>query len=143
MKNMDKFFKPNKEDIYIGYECEFAGWSEGVPKEFTINEGNILTVIRDIGLINVPFLTAEKIASEGWTVDEKAHFEIYGDVTLTKKILVSSEYEVLVTVIYNPDIKHLKIKVRYESGFETQLLSCDCRDINTFRKLCKLLNINS
>lgn len=141
MKN--SFFKPQKEDIYIGYECEFAGWSEGVPKEFTINEGNILTVIRDIGLINVPYLTKEKIIAEGWLFEESDTFEIYGDIKFRKAILIGEDMRVFAHLVYNPDIKHLKIKVQYETGFEQQLVSCDCKDINTFRKICKLLNINS
>lgn len=62
---MDKYFTPDIEDIRVGYECEFTGWSEK-DYPFKVDQSNISTVLRDIKTIGVPYLTKEQIESEEW-----------------------------------------------------------------------------
>lgn len=136
MKNKEDYFEPNIEDIRIGYECEICpnkgyddNWIPIVGKceespENGVKSGNLddLTydclIDRHVG-IRTQYLTKEQIVAEGW-------------IQLTD-------------TCFKKDKIHLDFS--YKDGIEvhlgegTYLFQGDCKDINTFRYIIKLLNI--
>ncbi len=129
---LPEYFTPSIEDIYVGYECEInqeslnpnMGWTP-----YTVGEGyEDITIARAIsetkyGGIRVPYLTISQIVNEGWrlpTEDEDGmHKEDWSCLMLT-----INDRE-LVAIHYN----------------KNQMFCGQCKDINTFRKIVKLLNI--
>lgn len=129
----NKYFTPEIEDIRVGYECEinkslFNGISEGW-HNFIFKEFEQLEVINKNGLkaFRVLYLTKEQIEAEGWTW--------LSDSSMYKK----NEH----VLIFSP-FGNSKIEIRYlgHPGFQyTSFFLGECKDINNFRYICKLLEI--
>jgi len=145
MKN--KYFTPDIEDIHVGYECEILKetWE---PFKFNVKEiipvfarVNSKTILSD--KIKVPYLTKEQIEAElinDWKFNELTS-------TFQKKI-IRENFILNVDIYYNNFFKKLQIKVIEEheefnklSKTEYNLYNGQCKDINTFRKIIKLLGI--
>lgn len=150
----NKYFTPSIEDIRIGYECEMNGYlflfDRGFqityPKDDSIWEYGDLDMTSLHFLLSernwnktklrVPYLTKEQIEAEGWEI---IHRELKpkpyqvdwinakkGDFTLWINLALHNSM-------------HLGIdKINGVSGI---LFRGQCKDINTFRYICKLLNI--
>lgn len=149
----NKYFTPSLEDIRVGYECEICpnlgfddnwvkvvGRCEEIPGN-GVKDGNLDDLTYDclvdgyIG-IRVPYLTKEQIEAEGWEfVESNKSINI-----LTFKIIINdhSWYE----LDYFTDSKTLIITKYYIHGDEDLgLYNGECKDINTFRYITKLLRI--
>lgn len=131
-----KYFTPNIEDIRVGYE----GWyfnscidELGVPElnyarwEKTIlNKGMVETILEyGVREFKSAYLTKEQIEAEGWEhkwYEKGIHSWVKGELVLT----TFDDFQ--------------RIKINYETGY--QLFDGECKDINTFRYICKLLNID-
>ena len=154
---MDKYFTPSIEDIRVGYECEL--WSRIPPKPNDWNKNIITPFIMKLALIKaneldkwvrVPYLTKEQIEAEGWTkVDNK--------INDTQRIGYIPDYELIT------DFGRLRLYLRYlDKPYEEITIerytksnpnepwsmsgkwivyNGKCKDINTFRYICKLLGI--
>jgi len=131
-----KYFTPEIEDLRVGYECEL--WEDG--QAFV--RGRITQIYQGkedgkecLGLvlgrngylidrfreIKVPYLTKEQIEAEGWT---------HSDEEFYKK----NDYFIRRHGNY--------LTVREGSWYpEETIFRGECKDINTFRYICKLLNI--
>jgi hypothetical protein len=126
-----KYFTPDIEDIRVGYECEFAGWMEGHKPSFTVGQGNITSVLRDIKVLRVPYLTPEQIEAEGWiphwsfkdTVFDKGRYRI-SLLDKVKRIWWISEKDI-------------------EYGYSNRIYAGLIPSINEFRTINKLLKINN
>lgn len=124
MEDSLKYFQPEISDIRVGYECETCVMSnEWIPTIISFNHSNsaILECIQ-LGEVRVPYLTKEQIEAEGW---EPRDCIVYTD-------WVKNGYELFYAN------KENKIRIM---GHEIQLFYGQCKDINTFRYIIKLLGI--
>lgn len=137
---LEKYFTPKIEDIRVGYECEANLEKFGLGKDNWmpfIFEGVGKEVIRynSDGMYRVPYLTKEQILKEGWQTWNGA-----GDWEKTQPdFWVSKRFEPgsrkLWHVIYNFDLKQLRIQRDNEFVFKGT-----CRCINEFRQIFKFVN---
>ena len=132
MKN--KYFTPDMEDFHIGYECEISTptrWKSGkFPEILELNSeldefGKDSLMKTAHAILRVPYLTKEQIEAEGWT-KEKSYF-------IKNNIYLFFEDKFLVIDSGNP--------FSWEAIDSEILFKGKCKDINTFRKICKLLEI--
>ena len=118
----NKYFTPDIEDIHAGYECElliYDKWEPNIVKPYTALE-SVVKCIKD-KVIRVPYLTKEQIEAEGWKHSEKDCFN-YNDRWMCS---------------WYPEYNRMEFcDDENENGF-----AGECKDINTFRKIIKLLNI--
>ena len=131
----NKYFTPDIEDICIGYECEINnthGKWESITITFTNSNSFYKTDIAEVCLlvedkyVRVPYLTKEQIEAEGWKVDYTL-----GDFDYYVKTVNDEEYEL--EFCYK---ERININI-----WKRTLYHGECKDINTFRKIIKLLGI--
>jgi hypothetical protein len=135
----NKYFTPDIEDFHVGYECEILkeNW-----EHFVFNVEEIIPVFAKVNSktivsdkIRVPYLTKEQIEAEGW--EHVGGKLLSGDFQDYQKNNFSMRYAT--------DTRKLSIMVRDPSfsneRFQVTILKAECRDINTFRKIIKLLGI--
>lgn len=134
----NKYYTPNKEDLRIGYECEISipqdihflnyDWEKVVIKEEFFNHEK--PYFPFTSKIRVPYLTKEQIESEGWEFGESQ----YGLRFYAKKNNI-----ILGTRALFYEARWLEV---FREGIPlTHLFSGQCKSINEFRYICKLLNI--
>ena len=132
----NKYFTPDIEDLCIGYECEY-NFARAYTDEFhfvkigyknvTPGEGGYTNELTDMihliddgaAAIRVPYLTKEQIEAEGWVYVSMDMCWIKNGIELYFQ-------------------KDNKIEILDQPNF---LFQGECKDINTFRKIIKLLNI--
>lgn len=130
-KEENKYYTPNIEDFYIGYEFEFQGVPEGWHKMILSEENDSKTMKYHIETkmlrwnienksIRVSYLTKEQIENEGWINDTELSTIFYKGGYLLKLFTKNK------IVILNPS---------------ESLFNGECLSINEFRTICKLLNI--
>lgn len=147
----NKYFTPDIEDMYIGYECEIFGQSStklikkvdfhpvivGLHQETSKKVGiNQIPNLIKKEWIRVPYLTKEQIEDEGWKF---------------KKQLCSDEFckGWQIEFTKNEMKYNFSFNQNYSANFYTwnsiegthTIFKGKCKDINTFRKICKLLEI--
>ena len=123
----NKYFTPDIEDVHAGYECElliYAKWEPNTVKPYT-ELRSVVKCIKD-KVIRVPYLTKEQIEAEEWKFDYNL-----GDFDYYIKTVNDTEYEL--EFCYK---ERININI-----WKRTLYHGECKDINTFRKLCKLLHI--
>lgn len=145
---MDKYFTPSIEDIRVGYECEIEsswGWQKGTWPD--ILDSDTLTGFDKqkkgalqatcAPCLRVPYLTKEQIEAEGWRDEQdRGMSENYGSL-MSKNIANEGDYPFKCELQYWHTNKRLKINHPYLGC----LFEGECRDINTFRYISKLLGI--
>ena len=133
----NKYFTPNIEDIRVGYECEWLGAKDLKHEYIQIKmDGDWLNIAINSGIqfFRVPYLTKEQIEAEGWKPE--------GRITpkqFKKNIDNDSYYELTL----NED-NQIVITKAFTDGWSwkwSPFYSGECKDINTFRYICKLLKI--
>jgi hypothetical protein len=123
----NKYFTPDIEDMHAGYECElliYAKWEPNTIKPYTALK-SVVKCIKD-QVIRVPYLTKEQIEAEGW------------------KLLSEDKYLQFIKPDYSisyVEKLHLLIVIALEEKQSDVKYSGTCKDINTFRKIIKLLGI--
>jgi hypothetical protein len=159
----DKYFIPNIEDIRIGYECEICdlphieGFSYMFPRnseyrKFIVTKEFLQLALKhcDEYCLKTSYLTKEQIEAEGWKVEKQSLGTYLRGV---KKLFISKhifgnnwDYNVPVEygLTYNHKSHELKIYREIPGDFyDFTHFNGECKDINTFRYLCKLLNIET
>jgi len=131
----EKYYTPEIEDICIGYEYEITNGYEWVKKVFSKEDlKSFLYEKLENGIIQeqirVPFLTKEQIEQEGWENITKSFQEPEIFVATHN----SSQWRQLV---YRFSDKKLEI-IEVDNSC---IFYGECKSINEFRKICKLLNI--
>lgn len=131
VKKDSNYFTPSIEDIRVGYECEVAylhkdNWTPVKYRHQEETRDGILAVMDYNIRIRVPYLTKEQIEAEGWNLD---HVSIYrkGDYSLRYPYSATENSE--------------KESNMFLYRWDDTLFDGQCRDINTFRYICKLLGI--
>lgn len=139
MNEDDKYYVPDIEDFRIGYEYEKSNDENKSEWRVEIKDWDFegLDFYLREGMIRVPYLSQEQIENEGWIEVILSGDFIDGsnlkvDMIRMKK---NTEYEPLL-LTYN-----LKTKMMEIGNVRDILFSGECKDINTFRWICKLLKI--
>ncbi len=132
----NKYFTPDIEDFYIGYEYErFVPRANATEEEcweklvMSVNYLSLDDIDNEImeKEIRVPYLTKEQIEAEGWKFDYNlGDFDYY-----IKTVNDKEEYEL--EFCYK---ERININI-----WKRTLYHGECKDINTFRKIIKLLGI--
>lgn len=126
----NKYFTPDITDIHVGYELEIR--QGNMWKSDKVQSNDCFCDFVDMDGYRVPYLTKEQIEAEGWEfIKHHAGTEHYN--------FEKDEYSLYVDFDFREEI-YLKI---YTGGYynEFNYFSGKCKDINTFRKICKLLEI--
>lgn len=132
----DRYFTPPIEDIHVGYECESLN---ALPKEerywipYVVGEttgtwnqfGGIRWAVENKHL-RVPYLTKEQIEKEGWEIDFSRHVQPGFAYHKNGFQLWFNMYGNWIRIEKDHNLKHFY---------------GECKDINTFRYICKLLGI--
>ena len=124
-----KYFIPKIEDIKIGYECEAdisfytnahkPTWNKNIFK----GVGQDVIKYHSWGMYRTPYLTKEQIESEDWIFTQQI-----GNTLFFKK----KDFE----LTFNTNRIEINNFGEYDLGYWG-----NCKDINTFRYICKLLEI--
>jgi hypothetical protein len=146
----NKYFTPDIEDLCIGYECEinntYGKW-ESITITFSNSNSFYKTDLAEVCLlvedkyVRVPYLTKEQIEAEGWEL-----IQIYPTGAC---IFQKGTKEKGCELTYNFEEHRAHFTKLYFYGLDDEYTrtkltwnSLECKDINTFRKIIKLLNIN-
>lgn len=137
-----KYFIPEIEDIYSGYqyERERNGKWEKVNEfsnDYDYEDNPHYALMKDIeeGKIRVPYLSKEQIRTEGWVADE--NFDYY----FTKSDKDNCDKTLFLQVNYNYFNVPVWITIGYENDLTDDRFSGSCPSINELRYICKLLKI--
>lgn len=154
---MNEYFEPKKEDLRLGYEYEefLPAWDKWESRK--INElcndrdgmGGFAQAEFLIDFypkyIRVKFLTKEQIEAEGWKAESQTLNNYLRGI---KKCSVKQgrmghnwDYNIPVEFQFTYDTKNCILKIMYISLDDLTWFEGECKDINTFRYICKLLNI--
>lgn len=158
MEDNIKYFQPDISDIRIGYELEI-NWNRGyetnwIPIKITVQDDDfaytqelseIVDALDDgMSEARVPYLTKEQIEAEGWLFQGKSidtWFYKEGDFEIgsinTSGIWTSYK----IVIHYGFHDKRLFINAD-DQGTEHKLFEGNCRCINDFRYIMKLLGIS-
>jgi hypothetical protein len=140
MENKE-YFIPEISDFYFGYEFEYQApdkkWHKCTYHMNNTDKLNFIYIgvsnlqsLIDKEEIRVPYLTKEQLETEGWKYDEKYNDEkhFYKDETYLK-LYIGYQHEEI--IFHN-------ISIFNANGV---LFRGECKCINDFRKICKLLEI--
>jgi hypothetical protein len=136
MESKNSYFTPNIEDMRVGYECEanpkFYSEQEDVWSPIIMKGiGQEVIHYHSLGVYRTPYLTKEQIEAEGWKIKTDNNNGVI-DFEKTNYLLLSWNYTLKII-----EINDGKTTTR----FDNQLYRGQCKDINTFRYICKLLGI--
>ena len=142
-----KYFQPDITDLRVGYECEIYDWAvprhqvtkdyrpkEWKPKVWTEHDFDESVFDRAmLSEIRVPYLTKEQIEAEGWEITAREVKEppYKVDWINAKK----GEHTLWINLAMHNSM-HLGISDNIYNVYRGH-----CKDITTFRYICKLLNI--
>jgi hypothetical protein len=148
MSEQNKYFTPSIEDIRVGYECEEL-MTGGSFEPSIIDSAGVRIAEMEIPskAIRVPYLTKEQIEAEGWEVYEKDPQKRYdaglmwGSMGFTKNnyfLRWNITDKSISIILLDPS----RIEGLYFNSLPEHFkCTCSCKDINTFRYICKLLKI--
>jgi len=140
MEDNLKYFQPEISDIRVGYECEVESnskWRHITVTAIDSEENSIGTDNGSYWLtaqnLRVPYLTKEQIEAEGWKSDGIHYFK--NESAINTKLYISP-------IIRSANKKFFINIYRVTNTNQlTNLFSGECKDINTFRYITKLLGI--
>ena len=146
LKN-NEYFTPDIEDIRVGYECEIQDYKERweCTKAKDDMWGDFAALI-DSNKIRVPYLTKEQIEAAGWKLS--FDFSTLGPAHSMdfEKGDVWKDAGRGAFLSWNPHSNIIKITTS-DTGYNQDgpnhsvKFKGECKDINTFRYICKLLGI--
>jgi hypothetical protein len=149
MNMENKYFTPDIEDFYVGYEFETKVYGEddtwvkciySKPTDELFckdSDGNIW--VNDS--LRVPYLTKEQIEAEGWEYKHTHKDLIYYDERIFFEKRKSNKKEDIWTLQLEY-YKNNLVRIQIDQGHDWKRFLGECKDINTFRKIIKLLKIN-
>ena len=144
-----KYFTPDMEDICIGYELEM-NWNRAyeerwVPikiliqnEEFVYTDelSEIINALDDgMSEARVPYLTKEQLEVEGWKQ------LILNDNEQALLLFSKNGHDLRIYENYIFRFSELIVGMGMMPSWDKVLFEGKCKDINTFRKICKLLEI--
>lgn len=136
-----KYFTPDIEDIRVGYECEIKNEDDKwISKTIGFEYGWLEIPERYNTRLRTSYLTKEQIEAEGWERLEFEREELYG-YKKANYFLVFNEKVKTINIILQDPSKESEISWGLQTSPERFKFFCECKCINTFRIICKLLNI--
>lgn len=146
----NKYFTPDIEEMFVGCEFEMHDtWGDW--KKLILTEDLLKNPMVSLGSGNerapwywkfrVPYLTKEQIETEGWK-----YIAIYGTdkndncTLIFEKSNDNHKYE-LSFHNYNTSILIEQLRKTVDKTVREKFFKGKCKDINTLRKICKLLGI--
>lgn len=133
----DKYYTPDIEDLFVGYECEriYYGDDEDtwIPHIIGFEYDWLEIPVNYNKALRTPFLTKEQIEKEGWTF--KTEYTGLYRLTFEKGnswLGYNPENHMMVIIPIDP------VKEFYEHH---QRYAGSCKSINEFRKITKWLGI--
>jgi hypothetical protein len=155
----NKYFTPDIEDIHIGYECEILyphnmiEYNEKLNENLwekhkfelreSLSEGDSMSFDY---MYRTLYLTNQQLENEGWKyyqnipdmVVSEGYVEYYKDVEWFKVVISISETSHYLDV--QKVFQNVQIGDELQE-FRNTIYNGHCKDINTFRKIIKLLGI--
>ena len=140
----NKYFTPDIEDFCIGYECEIrtpTRWKSGkFPEILELNSeldefGKDSLMKAAHAILRVPYLTKEQIEAEGWKEN------VLNNNEKALLLFLKNGYELRMYKNYICRFSILIVGAGIIPNWDKVLFEGKCKDINTFRKICKLLEI--
>lgn len=149
MEETIKYFQPDITDLRVGYECEvkWHTYGDGINwRSYIVKAGDSILTTDNV---RVPYLTKEQIEAEGWKpLEDKSPFTgkpfKWRKVIGEKETGIFNQDHIYTLEYYGQGTNNLKIHLQWESSlnrFNGYIFCGTCKDINTFRYICKLLNI--
>jgi hypothetical protein len=150
----EMYYTPCIEDIRIGYECEKresiydntlkvrgTGEWEKITVDITGHRNRLGRLIHFYPMIElrVPFLTKEQIEAEGWKYTGRGT-----DIWFKKEGIIlrdDGHHFTEIVLQYGLHDHRLAIRPKFVGGEEDKFFEGECKDINTFRLIMKLLYI--
>ena len=122
----NKYYTPNIEDIFIGYECEMFMSKKWQKHIYNKNDFESIHIDMDGRWVRTKYLSKEDILAEGWDIltDNKSNYGFIKGKSLCYFWKGSIPY----------------IEIYPEEGYDTQYQG-ECLSINEFRKISKWLKI--
>ena len=145
----NKYFTPDIENICIGYELEM-NWNRAyeekwVPIKISVQDeefaytsklSEIVDALHDgMSEARVPYLTKEQIEAEGWKKN------VLNNNEKALLLFLKNGYELRMYKNYICRFSILIVGAGIIPNWDKVLFEGKCKDINTFRKICKLLEI--
>lgn len=140
----NQYFTPEIEDIRVGYECEIATpvnpnfesyvWDYVTLSKHNFNHESPLFALS--AKLRVPYLTKEQIEVEGWI-----KYDRFVNLDKQEKDRRFFYKKGDFIIIFTGDLEIHKLKDYSDTNSEV-LYKGECKDINTFRYISKLLKIN-
>ena len=142
----NKYFTPDIEDVYVGYELEWKCKIRNQDWEKTICDTDLISIIYDEyehadfeepynEQFRVPYLTKEQIEAEGWKEN------VLNNNEKALLLFLKNGYELRMYKNYICRFSILIVGAGIIPNWDKVLFEGKCKDINTFRKICKLLEI--
>ena len=142
----NKYFTPDISDICVGYELE---WKSQILKQdwkIIVCDTDLISIIYDEyehadveepfnQQFRVPYLTKEQIEAEGWKEN------ILNNNEQALLLFSKNGYELRIYKDYICRFSNLIVGAGIMPNWDKVLFEGKCKDINTFRKICKLLEI--
>ena len=140
----NKYFTPDIEEMFVGCEFEMHDtW--GSWKKLILTEELLKNPMVSLGSGNerapwywkfrVPYLTKEQIEAEGWKEN------ILNNNEQALLLFSKNGYELRIYKDYICRFSNLIVGAGIMPNWDKVLFEGKCKDINTFRKICKLLEI--
>ena len=124
----NKYFIPDIEDICIGYELEHLSATGYIITKFEIDSSlPALQELIKLNQVRVPYLTKEQIEAEGWIYE--------------KEVKTVKCYDKENIFLACSEKTHRMLIRKHENKTWKTIYFGRCKDINTFKKLTKLLEI--
>ena len=145
MKN-DKYYVPESSELRIGYECEVNALATADRKEDKwvstciqrIDHIERAEIALNLKYLRTSYLTKEQLETDGWIKGKWDNFcKPCPNDDSFYKLHRLNKYDDTVSLNYDFQNHELFIDV----GSANVLFSGECKDINTFRWICKLLKI--
>jgi hypothetical protein len=149
----NKYFIPKIEDIRVGYECEIQVYGEDRWLKTIFSTLDFKSVLNKHGdiysipeYIRVPYLSKEQIEAEGWKFDSERNSLFLGEqqkfIKMIDEVLNYELTKFGTTILIQKVYPNMHNANGEEFEYKSNILFFgECKDINTFRYICKLLNI--
>lgn len=126
------YYTPDISELFYGYECESLNghWGKGADRKPWFEKYVVGQDLADYKEIRTLYLTKEQIEAEGWS--HYAH--VNGRDEYQKGDFLCTTYSNL-----NPYTGRICIRSRDNKG--DTLFTGQCKSINEFRRICKLVGI--
>lgn len=167
----NQYFTPSIEDIRVGYECEWKmpkqefdtygdkscyGWQKHTVTINDFDQHDLSDPFHNFAWggceFRTPYLTREQIEAEGWKFKHtnKTRWWYEKDDTFFECPMTTGYQIMRLEMVHDPEFKAIRIQAYYrgEAGYDKSegvdlpiIFEGYCKDINTFRQICKLINI--